>query len=76
MTDNKTQSEQVCPAILFDCVEKKYYVNKLLGTAEITAFKNLSFTINKGDSVVLLGLNGAGKSTFFLHFNGIIVDFF
>ncbi len=50
-------------AVVFNNVEKKYTVNRLFGTCEITAFKDLSFSINKGVITGLLGLNGAGKTT-------------
>ncbi|WP_455646162.1 ATP-binding cassette domain-containing protein [Methanosphaera sp.] len=36
------------------------------------ALKGIDFKLEEGSMVSLLGHNGAGKSTFFLHFNGII----
>ena len=36
-----------------------------------TALKDISLTINKGKKIALLGNNGAGKSTFFHHLNGL-----
>lgn len=50
-------------AIVFDKVEKIYKVSKLFGFKENIAFSELSFTVNGGDIVGLLGLNGAGKTT-------------
>ena len=62
-------------AVRFSNVYKTYYLYKndkqrLLGTFTnkidhkvINATDNLSFTIIRGDSLALLGLNGAGKST-------------
>lgn len=52
-----------CPAIEFEKAEKKYAVNKILGKKEITAFTDLSFSLAAGSATVLLGLNGAGKTT-------------
>lgn len=62
-------------AVRFDHVYKTYKLYKtdkqrLLGTFSrkvsyktINATDDLSFTVNRGDSLALLGLNGAGKST-------------
>lgn len=36
------------------------------------ALNHLSLSIEKGKKVAILGSNGAGKSTMFLHFNGIL----
>lgn len=36
------------------------------------ALQDISLTIEKGKKIALLGNNGAGKSTFFLHLNGIL----
>lgn len=35
--------------------------------------KHISFTLNKGEKVALLGLNGSGKSTLMLHTNGLLL---
>lgn len=40
------------------------------GTA---ALKNISLTVERGERVGIIGANGAGKSTFMLHLNGIIM---
>ncbi len=37
-----------------------------------TALHNISLSLNKGKKIALLGNNGAGKSTFFQHLNGIL----
>ncbi|MFR3807119.1 MAG: ABC transporter ATP-binding protein [Enterocloster bolteae] len=45
---------------------KEYTVKLLKGKLmfnEFYALKNVSFTVNKGDSVALIGRNGSGKST-------------
>ncbi len=40
-------------------------------TKDYQALKGVSLKVEKGEMVALLGKNGAGKSTFFLHLNGI-----
>lgn len=47
--------------ILFDNVSKTY--PKEIGTKSHTALRNLSFAIGKGETMGLIGANGAGKST-------------
>ena len=37
------------------------------------ALEDISFSIDKGEKVALLGLNGAGKSTLMLHTNGLLL---
>ena len=39
---------------------------------EIHAIKNISFTVNAGEIVTLLGANGAGKSTTLRSISGLI----
>ena len=46
----------------------KSYIHK---GEKITIFKNLSFTINTGESVAILGRNGAGKSSLLRIIGGI-----
>ena len=50
------------PFIQFDSVSKTY--PKQIGEkASHTALKSISFTLNEGETLGLVGLNGAGKST-------------
>lgn len=42
------------------------------GHKDVPAIKNINLTINQGDYVALLGLNGAGKTTMQLCINGIV----
>ena len=46
---------------------KEYVIKSLrreISYQEFWALKNVDFTVNQGDRVGILGLNGAGKSTF------------
>ena len=55
------------PAIIVDNVSMKDYIIKSIKKEikynEFWALQNVSFTVEKGDRVGILGLNGAGKST-------------
>jgi energy-coupling factor transport system ATP-binding protein len=41
-------------------------------TDGIEALKGVSLTINDGDFIAIMGQNGAGKTTFIKHFNGLL----
>lgn len=56
---------------------KEYIVKKLkfqsISFDEFWALKNISFTIQKGESVALIGSNGSGKSTMLKIISGILI---
>jgi energy-coupling factor transporter ATP-binding protein EcfA2 len=39
---------------------------------DILVLKNISFTINKGEIIAIIGQNGSGKTTLVKHFNGLL----
>lgn len=54
---------------------KDYVVKRLRGTIhydEFFALKNVTFSMNKGDSIALVGLNGCGKSTLLKTIAGVL----
>lgn len=54
---------------------KEYIVQKLTGTYEVQEFwavKNVTFSLEKGDFLGIIGTNGAGKSTLLKAVSGII----
>lgn len=54
---------------------KEYLVQKLTGTYEVQEFwavKNVSFSLDKGDFLGIIGTNGAGKSTLLKAVSGIM----
>lgn len=60
---NKVYLEDI-NSIIFENVEMSY--------GENTLFKNLSFELHKGDSVLVKGSNGSGKSTLLKIISGLI----
>lgn len=54
---------------------KEYVVKRLKGTIhynDFFALRNITFTMNKGESVALVGLNGCGKSTLLKTIAGVL----
>lgn len=55
---------------------KEYVVRKLSGNYQVTEFwadKNVSFALERGDMLGIIGTNGAGKSTLLKAVSGIMV---
>ena len=55
---------------------KEYVIRRLKGTYHIKAFwadRNISFVLEKGDMLGIIGSNGAGKSTLLKAISGIMV---
>ncbi len=48
------------------------FIKRNITYKEFWALKNVSFTINKGDRVAILGYNGAGKSTLLKIVSGVL----
>lgn len=53
--------------LLMELKEVSHYYSK-----ENKVLNKVSFKINKGEQICVVGANGAGKSTMFLHLNGIL----
>ena len=54
---------------------KEYFIKTLKGVISYNKFKaldNVSFTMNKGESIALIGLNGCGKSTLLKTIAGVL----
>lgn len=55
---------------------KEYFTRKLKGNYQVTEFwadKNVSFELEKGDMLGIIGTNGAGKSTLLKAVSGIMI---
>jgi ABC-2 type transport system ATP-binding protein len=59
-------------AVEFENVSKSYKIKGFLKNKEIRAIDDISFKINTGEIVGLLGLNGAGKTTIIKLICGLI----
>lgn len=54
---------------------KEYLIRSIKGTIEYDEFwalRNVSFRLNRGDSLGLIGLNGCGKSTMLKVIAGVL----
>ena len=55
---------------------KEYFMRKLQGNYKVTEFwadRNVSFELNRGDMLGIIGTNGAGKSTLLKAVSGIMI---
>lgn len=54
---------------------KDYFIKKIKGQYKVEEFyanKNISFSLNKGDMLGIIGVNGAGKSTLLKAISGVM----
>lgn len=87
MPKTSDPSAQARPAIVLDHVTKEFHlrhthsmketamawVKRKPISADFRALTDVSFTINEGESVALLGLNGSGKSTSLKLVSGVLL---
>ena len=55
---------------------KEFFMRKMTGSYQVTEFwadKNVTFSLNQGDMLGIIGTNGAGKSTLLKAISGIMV---
>ncbi len=55
---------------------KEFFLRKITGNYKVTEFwadRHISFTVNRGDMLGIIGTNGAGKSTLLKAVSGIMV---
>src|SRR5574344_776005 len=54
-------------------VETVSYRYKSYDSKPVDALKNVSFSVNEGEFLALVGANGSGKSTLAKHLNGLLL---
>ena len=54
-------------------VENVSYRYKSYDSKPVDALKNVSFSVNEGEFLALVGANGSGKSTLAKHLNGLLL---
>lgn len=58
-------------AIVVEDLKYEYYSRG--GDEPVTALNNISFTVDEGEFVAIVGRNGSGKSTLAKHLNGLLL---
>lgn len=58
-------------AIVVEDLKYEYYSRG--GDEPVTAINNISFTVDEGEFVAIVGRNGSGKSTLAKHLNGLLL---